>query len=104
MDNSKLCFVSYARDDQKYVEEFLKNFKAYAENSNIQLWKDTEDILFLSEGWHEQIQKVIKSCHIGLFLITEAFISSSYIRLNEFGEILKQNDDKLIVPVVLTLH
>ena len=98
-------FVSYSHEDEKLATDFLKrlnnhlNFKGYT----YQEWWDQR--ILVGEKWHDEIQKAIEECELGLFLVSAAFLKSEYIVEHELSHFLssevEQIDEKKVIPLGL---
>ncbi len=97
-------FISYAHDDQAYVDVFLKEFEKHAN-----LAKDLKWILWSDKNirpgnpWHKDIQRQVNDCDFAILLVSTVLLNSKYIEKNEFNNFLKRaGDDRfLFFPVLL---
>ena len=94
-------FVSYARANRDLATRFLKKFKEQASPSkhyHYAFWRDSD--ILVGEKWHEEIQKALVQCDVGLVLISPAFLGSQYIQDHELPKFLKSGG-KSVIPVLL---
>ncbi|MGW4638539.1 TIR domain-containing protein [Sphaerisporangium sp. NPDC004334] len=78
-----LTFVSYAREDARYRDTFLKFAAPYERANHIELYHDVRQPA--NKLWEEDLANAIHNCGIGVLLLTSAFVSSSYCMNKEFG-------------------
>ena len=94
-------FVSYSHENstlaKKFEEELRTQFKA-SKRYELELWID-RDIL-VGKKWHNEIQRAIKECDFGLFLVSPAFLGSEYIKDNELPHFVGEGK-KPVFPVGL---
>lgn len=77
-------FVSYAREDQLWVRPLLDRLKVLCKSDSrfeIRFWRD-EDELGFGPFW-QQIDEAIKRCDVGLLLLSDRFLESTFIRDHE---------------------
>lgn len=77
-------FVSYAREDQIWVRPLLDRLKFICKSDSrfeIRFWRD-EDELGFGPFW-QQIDEAIKRCDVGLLLLSDRFLESTFIRDHE---------------------
>lgn len=90
-------FVSYAKDDFDFVKPFIKSLQ----NSPVitingvkfkyKFWWDY--YMLPGEEWKNQIIDGIKNCDVFLGIVTENFISSSFIRYTELPLAIERNKE-----------
>jgi hypothetical protein len=94
-------FVSYARANKDLAAKFLEKFLEQvtpSKNYEYAFWTDTE--ILAGEKWHEEIQKALKHCNLGLLLISPAFLGSQYISQLELPKFVGA-DAKPLIPIML---
>lgn len=97
-------FISYSHNDievkEKLVNKYLKSIRNHYLN-NIIIWNDAE----LKPGhiWNKNIKSELKNSQIVIFLLSNNFLSSEYIKKTEIIEALKdyQNRKKIIIPICI---
>jgi len=93
------CFVSYARKDpdtDRLLEALKTEFKP-SKHYEFEWWKD-RDIL-PGEKWDAEIKEALKSCDLGLLLISPGFLGSTYVKEVELKHFLHNANTKPIIPV-----
>src|SRR5262249_26418914 len=96
-------FVSYAHADQRPADTFLRLLTeqlAPSKRYAYTLWRDTN--LLVGARWHDEIQRALADCQLGLLLLSPAFLASEYITQQELPQFIG-NDAKPIIPVMLKL-
>ncbi len=94
-------FVSYARANKDLTAGFLKRFKQQTDASRryrYSFWHDGH--ILAGEKWDEKIQEAITACHLGLLLVSPAFLGSQYITLRELPKFVGRRG-KAVVPLML---
>jgi hypothetical protein len=94
-------FVSYAHKNKMLADRFLEEFKeqtAPSRRYQYEFWRD--QAILPGEDWHREIQAALERCHMGLLLISPAFLASSYIRVHELPPFTR-DDAKPVIPVML---
>ena len=87
-------FLSYSHQDTtdcKVLEEMLR----MQENQGVKLWRD--DQIRPGVDWDNEIKDQLNRADIVIFVLSKAFLASTYIPENEFQPALK----KRVIPVVL---
>lgn len=99
-------FVSYARANHVLAGKFLARLREQLDPSkkySYKFWKDSE--ILVGEPWHEEIQKAIEKCDLGLLLISPAFLGSQYIGRHELPKFVgggaRGQKLKPVIPVML---
>ncbi len=94
-----VAFISYAHKD----EPFFNIFADYlAMHSGWTIWTDRS--IKIGSDWFEAIQDSIKEADIAVLLISAGFISSGFIKENEFkkfSDLQKQKPGLVFLPVLL---
>jgi hypothetical protein len=96
-----LVFISSARANRALVGRFLKHFKEQVGasiNFVYQFWSDSD--LLVGDSWHDEIQRALEKCDLGLLLISPAFLGSQYIDENELPKFVG-GQPKPVLPVML---
>jgi hypothetical protein len=94
-------FVSYARQNKALANNFFKRYGEQvgaSKNYQYVFWKDTD--ILVGEDWHAAIDEALKKCHIGLLLISPAFLASNYISEHELPKFVGSGT-KPLIPVML---
>lgn len=69
-------FISYARQDERILEELRNHLRVLERTDPIDLFYDAE--IKAGQNWDELIRKKIEEADIILFIISAAFLSSDY--------------------------
>jgi TIR domain len=94
-------FVSYARADTDLVERFLGLLRPRCQilrDVDVSLWWDRE--LLVGEAWAAELDQVMATAPVGLFLVTPNFLASEYVTEVELPRYLHQ-PGRVVVPVGL---
>jgi hypothetical protein len=94
-------FISYAREDEAYVQTFKSHLRGMEIDGLIAVWTDAE--ILASEEWRLEIQKQIDQTDIMLLLMSPDFINSDFIQKVELKQALERRlaGTTLVVPVNL---
>lgn len=91
-------FLSYAHQDQAAKAKFttlLNQYLLIANGVNFTIWQDLD--ILPGRFWDEEIKNALKTCDVGLLLVSPAFLGSKYIVNIELPELL----EKGVIPVAL---
>jgi formylglycine-generating enzyme required for sulfatase activity len=99
MSDPLRLFLSYAHEDSKHRDEFLKSVAPL--KNCITVWHDQE--IVGGEPWEPIIQQKLDECHIVVFLVSRALLASKFILEKELPHALeREHDGKVrVVPVLL---
>ena len=75
MEKKIPVFISYAHEDNASLDELLAHL---ADNENLDVWFDRQ--IVPGQKWDKEILTNLNSAEIVLFLVSEHFIGSEYIR------------------------
>jgi internalin A len=93
-------FISYARKDKKYKEDFCKHLETL--NHKFEVWDDTS--LMPGDIFYPEIQKAMLESQHYILLVTANFFSSKYIKENELPIMFKAqkvDSSKKIIPIIV---
>ena len=84
------CFVSYAHaDDSRYMRCFVDGIRKHSE------WDIFDDRgIPLGADWHQTLLREVRQCDFGIYLLSQAFIKSDYIREHEFGAFVERQQQQ----------
>lgn len=94
-------FVSYAHEDDEYVEPFLRGLRemlAPSKAYRFRFWQDTG--ILPGETWSKEIRGALESCTLGLLLVSPALLASPYITTEELPKFVGSGA-KPMIPVML---
>jgi len=97
-------FISYSQQDENYFEKFKKLLDSVIKtNSNkssykISIWTDRK--ILAGENWHQVIQDSLNKSDFAIFLVSNDFFGSDYIKKHEYSK--AREAKKLIIPIELT--
>jgi hypothetical protein len=94
-------FVSYSHEDKALKEMFDINLKVLTQQGLITTWTDKN--LRGGDVWNDIIEGELRSADIVLFMVSNAFLASDFIRAHEVRISMELEAEKkaLIVPVIL---
>lgn len=96
-------FISYAHEDEKWLERLKKHLKVLARYSdNIEYWEDTK--LRGGDKWREEITKAIEKANVAILLVSTDFLASDFISSDELPPILRkaEEDGTRIIPLIVS--
>jgi hypothetical protein len=94
-------FTSYAHADQSLADDLVQRLQQQMTPSRAYeytLWRDTT--ILAGERWLPEIIEAVEGCHVGLLLVSPAFLVSRFIDREELPRLIGQTG-KPIVPVML---
>jgi tetratricopeptide (TPR) repeat protein len=97
-------FISYAHNNQAYVDVFLKEFEKHSNLAKEFKWLPwTDKNIRPGNNWHKDIQRQVNGCDFAILLLSNDFLNSRHLEKNEFNNLLKRaGDDRfLFFPVML---
>lgn len=92
-------FISYAHKDKTYFDIFSDNLRS---QSGWNIWTDRN--IEIGTNWFSDIQQSIKDSDFAVLLVSADFISSAFIKQNEFAEFMQLEKSKpgfAFLPVLL---
>ncbi len=94
-------FISYSREDEGLKDDLLTMLRGIEREGIITIWHDS--IISPGDTWREEIKDAIKTCDIGLLLISSDFIASEFIHNNELKQLLirRNQEGLLVIPIIL---
>jgi TIR domain len=85
--NPDMVFVSYSRQDKRWLQRFKKIFKPLRRYADVNLWSD-EQIESGTNG-KEAIVKAMDKAFVAVLLVSAIFLNSDFIANEELPFILK---------------
>lgn len=101
--NKISIFISYAHEDEKWLERLKKHLKVLAKTSDdIEYWEDTR--LRGGDKWREEITKAIEKANVAILLVSTDFLASDFILSDELPPILRkaEEDGTRILPLIVS--
>lgn len=83
----KNVFVSYSHKDKKWLDRILKWLKPLEEEGLLDIWDD--DQIPPGAKWSDVIEKNLAEAQAAVLLVTQDFLSSSFIKESELPVLLE---------------
>jgi hypothetical protein len=94
-------FISYAREDRKYVDQLEKHLSALKRSGHIDSWTDSE--IKAGQAWGTSIEENLRNADMILYMVSADFLNSKYIYEKErpIAEETRNARGSLIIPVIV---
>jgi len=94
-------FISYSRQDTKYLERLLLYFTPLKRQKLVDVWYDGE--ITAGEKWKENIYKAMEDTTVAILLVSTNFLASEFISTEELPTLLELNQKEglVIKPIIL---
>ena len=89
---TKPVFISYSHKDAKWLEKLKLFLRPLEEQDLIHVWDDTE--IRVGSEWLADIRKALDSARVAVFLVTQDFLASPFIREKELPALLQAANDR----------
>jgi hypothetical protein len=83
---TKPVFISYSHKDAKWLEKLKQFLRPLEDRELIRVWDDTE--IRPGSDWLGEISKALESARVAVFLVTQNFLDSPFIREKELEVLL----------------
>jgi hypothetical protein len=83
---TKPVFISYSHKDAKWLEKLKQFLRPLEDQELIRVWDDTE--IRVGSDWLDEIRKALESARVAVFLITQDFLDSPFIRDKELPQLI----------------
>jgi hypothetical protein len=84
---TKPVFISYSHKDAKWLEKLKLFLRPLEDKELIRVWDDTE--IRPGSDWLGDIRKALESARVAVFLVTQNFLDSPFIREKELPALLE---------------
>jgi hypothetical protein len=74
-------FISYSHKDARWLEKLKQFLRPLEERELIRVWDDTE--IRAGSDWLADIRTALESARVAVFLVTQNFLDSPFIREEE---------------------
>jgi serine/threonine protein kinase len=88
VDTLPQVFISYARKDSLWLEEFQTMLKPFVRRGQFRVWADTR--IDPSAAWKAEIEKALESSRAALVLVSKEFLASDFIARVELPAIMER--------------
>lgn len=92
MKANKSIFISYAREDRKWVDELHKFLAPWIKKSRVRLWDDHK--IDAGDLWKDEISKALNEANVAVLFVTKDFLNSTFIMDYELPIILESARSK----------
>jgi hypothetical protein len=94
-------FISYAHQDQQFVEQLESHLSVLKRDGLITTWTDRK--ISAGEEWSDAISEALRNSQIILVLVSADYLANSYIWEKELVDAFKRAEtgDALILPIIL---
>ena len=84
---TKPVFISYSHKDAKWLEKLKQFLRPLEDQELIRVWDDTE--IRPGSDWLDEIRKALESARVAVFLLTQNFLDSPFIREKELPVLIE---------------
>jgi TIR domain len=83
---TKPVFISYSHKDAKWLEKLKQFLRPLEDQELIRVWDDTE--IRAGSDWLGDIRKALESARVAVFLVTQNFLDSPFIKEHELPKLI----------------
>src|SRR5262249_30270338 len=84
---TKPVFISYSHKDAKWLDKLKQVLQPLEERGLIRVWDDTE--IRPGSEWLAEIRKALESARVAVFLVTQNFLDSPFIKERELPTLVE---------------
>ncbi|MEK8049609.1 toll/interleukin-1 receptor domain-containing protein [Ideonella sp. DXS22W] len=85
-------FISYSHQDSAWLAKLKQFLQPLEDRELIRVWDDTE--IAVGADWLSEIRAQLASARVAVFLVTQSFLASPFIRNEELPALLKAAQDR----------
>ncbi len=89
---TKPVFISYSHKDAEWLAKLKEFLSPLEEQGLVRMWDDTE--IKTGSDWMAEIRRSLESARVAVFLITQSFLNSAFIREKELPVLLNNAQDR----------
>jgi hypothetical protein len=89
---TKPVFISYSHKDAKWLEKLRQFLRPLEEQELIRVWDDNE--IRPGSDWLGEIRQALELARVAVFLVTQEFLNSPFIRNEELPTLLEAAKNK----------
>jgi hypothetical protein len=89
---TKPVFISYSHKDAKWLEKLKQFLRPLEDQELIRVWDDTE--IRAGADWLGDIRKALESARVAVFLITQNFLDSPFIKEHELPKLIDSANNR----------
>jgi hypothetical protein len=87
LDIAKRVFISYSHADRQWLAELRKFMCQLEDLHGVEIWDDTA--VRTGDDWFDEIEQSLRRACVGVFLVTQDFVGSRFIRHHELPVLLE---------------
>jgi hypothetical protein len=89
---TKPVFISYSHKDARWLDKLKLFLRPLEDKELIRVWDDTE--IRPGSDWLGEIRNALSSARVAVFLVTQSFLDSPFIREKELPALLEQANNR----------
>lgn len=76
MTTREIAFISYAHQDRRHIDEFMKVAAPLMKNNKLALWSDS--MIQPGKDWRSELHTAMSSARVAIFFVSTSFLVSEY--------------------------